>query len=94
MRRGLSDFRSETDSHCLHRIEQFFNTDPALRGGATIDGPVDEDERFINWMRVAALPRFRKLWGKIEIDLKKGDKLSVTIENRYNTFRFDGNDGF
>lgn len=90
----MSDAWPEVDSHCSHCAEQFFNTDPDLRGGATIEGPVDEDERFINWMRVAALPRFRKLWGKIETDLKKGDTLTVTIENRYNTFRFDGNGRF
>mmetsp|Transcript_1903 Transcript_1903/g.2107 ORF Transcript_1903/g.2107 Transcript_1903/m.2107 type:complete len:346 (+) Transcript_1903:122-1159(+) len=67
-----------------------FNTDPALRGGGTIDGSVKEDEHFIVWMRTATLPNFRKLWGKIEQDLKKGDKIDITIQNRYNTYRFDG----
>ena len=31
-----------------------------------------EDEHFIVWMRTAAFPSFRKLWGKIDEDLKKG----------------------
>jgi len=43
-----------------------------------------EDERFIVWMRAAATPTFRKLWGKIEsgsLPLKKGS-YEVTITNR------------
>lgn len=35
------------------------------------------DEHFIVWMRTAGLPNFRKLWGKIENDLNKGE---YTIE--------------
>ena len=50
-----------------------------------------EDEHFIVWMRPAGLPNFRKLWGRIEdYDLKKGDKLSITIENNYNVTHYDG----
>jgi len=32
-----------------------------------------ENEHFIVWMRTAGLSTFRKLWGKIEEDLKTGD---------------------
>ena len=50
-----------------------------------------EDEHFIVWMRPAGLPDFRKLWGKIEDrDLKKGEKLSITIENNYDVDKFSG----
>ena len=38
-------------------------------------GTPKSDERFINWMRLAALPDFRKLWGIIYTDLKKGDRV-------------------
>lgn len=31
-----------------------------------------EDEHFIVWMRMAGLPNFRKLWGRIEGGLEKG----------------------
>ena len=48
-----------------------------------------EDERFIVWMRQAAMPDFRKPWGKIEIDLKKGDYV-VSIQNNYPVKSFDG----
>lgn len=55
-------------------------------GGAT----PKENERFMVWMRLSALPHFRKLWGKIGTDLKKGDVVSVLVYNRYNTYAFDG----
>ena len=43
-----------------------------------------EDEHFIVWMRPAGLPNFRKLWARIENkELKKGDKISITVENNY-----------
>jgi hypothetical protein len=29
-----------------------------------------ENEHFIVWMRIATMPNFRKLWGKIENNLK------------------------
>lgn len=43
-----------------------------------------EDERFIVWMRAAATPTFRKLWGKIKgLPLKSG-KYEVEIVNSKN----------
>lgn len=44
-----------------------------------------EDEHFIVWMRVAGLPKFRKLWGKLEShDLKAGENYYLEIQNNYN----------
>ena len=49
------------------------------------------DEHFIVWMRPAGLPNFRKLWGRIEDnDLKKGQIITVTIENNFDVTKFDG----
>jgi hypothetical protein len=31
------------------------------------------DPRFMNWMRIATLPNFRKLWGRINSDLPAGN---------------------
>lgn len=31
------------------------------------------DEHFIVWMRTAGLPKFRKLWGRIDVDMAPGD---------------------
>ena len=49
-----------------------------------------EDEHFIVWMRPAGLPNFRKLWGRIENDLKKDDKLSFIIDNKYKVDHYNG----
>lgn len=48
------------------------------------------DEHFIVWMRPAGLKNFRKLWGRIKTDLKKGQKITVDIENNYDVTKFDG----
>jgi hypothetical protein len=37
-------------------------------------------EHWMVWMRTAALPTFRKLWGRIEGDLKPG-KYFYSIDN-------------
>lgn len=41
-------------------------------------------------MRTAALPTFRKLYGKIEVDLEEGDLIMVNLVNNYNTYSFGG----
>jgi len=51
---------------------------------------LNEQEDLIVWMRTAALPTFRKLYGKIEVDLNQGDFIDVTLENNYNTYSFNG----
>lgn len=63
-----------------------------IKGGATLDTsiPLSRQEDLIVWMRTAALPTFRKLYGKIEVNLRKGDRINVTIQNNYNTYSFNG----
>ena len=42
------------------------------------------DEHFIVWMRLAGVPHFRKLYGRIEQpNLKKGDILKFVIHNNF-----------
>jgi hypothetical protein len=41
-------------------------------------------------MRTAALPTFRKLYGRIHVDLKENDTITVRLENNYNTYSFGG----
>ena len=49
------------------------------------------NEHFIVWMKPAGLPDFKKLWGRItDIDLKAGNEIEITIENRYDVSKFDG----
>ncbi|KAK1274017.1 ALA-interacting subunit 5 [Acorus gramineus] len=63
-----------------------------LIGGSKLNAsiPLSEQEDLIVWMRTAALPTFRKLYGKIEVDLEANSKLSVVIQNNYNTYIFNG----
>lgn len=83
-------WKSDIKGKYSDKVAENFNTEPAKRGGSTIEGPLAEDEHFIVWMRTAPLPTFRKLWGKFEDEFKKGDVLKVSIKNRYNTYRFKG----
>lgn len=46
-------------------------------------------EHFIVWMRVAAMPNFRKLWGRIEKDLNQGT-YKMVIEDNYDVSGWDG----
>ena len=48
------------------------------------------DEDFIVWMRTAGLPTFKKLYRKIDFDLKKGDTLTVYALNYYPVDSFSG----
>ncbi|XP_020269990.1 putative ALA-interacting subunit 2 [Asparagus officinalis] len=63
-----------------------------LIGGARLDPsiPLSEQEDLIIWMRVAALPKFRKLYGIIEEDLEADELLTVHLTNNYNTYSFGG----
>jgi hypothetical protein len=42
----------------------------------SIINPIEglKNEHFINWMRTAALPDFRKLYGRIDSKVSKGDR--------------------
>jgi hypothetical protein len=52
--------------------------------------PLSMNENLMVWMRPAALPTFRKLYGRIETDLQPGTTLTVNINNLYNTYGFQG----
>ncbi|KAG4955414.1 hypothetical protein JHK85_041794 [Glycine max] len=54
------------------------------------DLTLSQQEDLIVWMRTAALPTFRKLYGKIEVDLEVNDEIEIAIENNYNTYEFGG----
>jgi hypothetical protein len=52
-------------------------------------GNVD-NEHFIVWMRPAALPNFRKLYGRIEKDIPAGSQLKFDVTAHYPVSGFDG----
>ena len=49
-----------------------------------------QDEHFIVWMRTAGLPNFRKLYGRIDTDLKKGSKIQFLVSCNFVVQTFDG----
>ena len=51
---------------------------------------LSEQEDLIVWMRTAALPKFRKLYGIIEDDLHADEIITILIGNNYNTYTFGG----
>ncbi|CAN6243234.1 unnamed protein product [Urochloa humidicola] len=63
-----------------------------LQGGKILNStiPLSQQEDLIVWMRTAALPTFRKLYGRIYVDLKVNDTITVNLENNYNTYSFGG----
>ncbi|XP_062214395.1 putative ALA-interacting subunit 2 isoform X2 [Phragmites australis] len=64
----------------------------SLIGGGKLDPavPLSEQEDLIVWMRTAALPKFRKLYGVIEEDLQVEETITILITNNYNTYGFGG----
>lgn len=54
--------------------------------------PIDgvTDEHFMVWMRTAALPNFRKIYGKINQDFRKGDELIFTVSANFEVDSFSG----
>ncbi len=49
-----------------------------------------QDEHFMVWMRTAALPTFRKLWGIIDHDFNSGDQLTINVEANFEVLSFSG----
>ncbi len=47
-------------------------------------------EHFINWMRTAGLPSFRKLYGKIDGDFRAGDQITFDLTLNYEVLSFGG----
>ena len=47
------------------------------------------DEHFIVWMRPSGLPNPRKIWGKIDMDIKEGDNITIIIKYNYPNYTFD-----
>lgn len=52
--------------------------------------PPVNDEDFIVWMRTAGLPTFKKLYRKINVDLKAGDVVTFNVLNYYPVSQFSG----
>jgi hypothetical protein len=51
---------------------------------------LNEQEDLMVWMRTAALPTFRKLYGRIEVDLRANEVITVRTRNSYNSYSYGG----
>ena len=73
-------------------VDQTLYRDKVQYINDTYPGVVDnvDNEHFIVWMRPAALPSFRKLYGRIRGDLAAGDKLVFDVDARYPVTGFSG----
>lgn len=49
-----------------------------------------ESGHFLVWMRVAGLPTFRKLWGKVDEKLLAGTKLHIYVADNFPVKEFNG----
>ncbi|KAL3624778.1 putative ALA-interacting subunit 2 [Castilleja foliolosa] len=90
-RKGIA-WKSDRDHKFGKQVYPFNFQNGTLIGGATLDPnvPLSDQEDLIVWMRMSALPTFRKLYGKIEEDLDADDIISVEVLNNYNTYSFSG----
>ncbi|CAN1145745.1 Putative ALA-interacting subunit 2 [Linum perenne] len=61
-----------------------------LNWGSVCHLQLSEQEDLIVWMRTAALPSFRKLYGRIDEDFEVGDSITLSLMNNYNTYSFGG----
>jgi len=48
------------------------------------------NEHFVNWMRIASMPKFRKLYGVINTDLKVNDLLTFNVTANWEVQSFKG----
>ena len=97
----ITDIAWESDvKHKFHNIEKSqVPTDLKFEDGSKVESWKDiqwldmENQHFIVWMRTAGLPDFRKLWGKIDGGLTKGD-YELEVINKFNTAPFNGTKSF
>ncbi|KAL6991524.1 putative ALA-interacting subunit 2 [Sarracenia purpurea var. burkii] len=85
-------WKSDRDHKFGKQVYPFNFQNGALIGGGKLDPniPLSDQEDLIVWMRTAALPSFRKLYGRIEEDLDADDLVVVELSNNYNTYSFGG----
>ncbi|XP_010538551.1 PREDICTED: putative ALA-interacting subunit 2 isoform X2 [Tarenaya hassleriana] len=85
-------WKSDRDHKFGKNVYPYNFQNGTLVGGSELDPriPLSEEEDLIVWMRTAALPSFRKLYGRIEEDLEQGDVVVVNLMNNYNTYSFGG----
>lgn len=85
---------SDKDDKFKHNEEMYTSDNYGHRGILGVKLPPVNDEDFIVWMRTAGLPTFKKLYRKINVDLKKGDEVTIRVLNYYPVSEFSGQKAF
>lgn len=49
-----------------------------------------QNEHFINWMRTASLPKFRKLYGRIDAGVSAGESIVFNVKTNFEVRSFGG----
>ncbi|XP_020586566.1 putative ALA-interacting subunit 2 isoform X4 [Phalaenopsis equestris] len=91
-RKNIS-WKSDRDHKFGNDVYPFNFQNDTLIGGGKLDPSIpqlSEQEDLIVWMRVAALPNFRKLYGVIENDIDADEVITIQLSNNYNTYSFGG----
>ncbi|CAK9135514.1 unnamed protein product [Ilex paraguariensis] len=85
-------WKSDRDHKFGKHVYPFNFQNGTLIGGGNLDPTIalSDQEDLIVWMRTAALPSFRKSYGRIEEDLDVDDVVRVELLNNYNTYSFGG----
>ncbi|XP_075667857.1 putative ALA-interacting subunit 2 isoform X3 [Castanea sativa] len=91
-RRKNIAWKSDRDHKFGKHVYPFNFQNGTLIGGGKLNSsvPLSDQEDLIVWMRTAALPSFRKLYGRIEENLHANDVIVVNLMNNYNTYSFGG----
>ncbi|XP_021294014.1 putative ALA-interacting subunit 2 isoform X1 [Herrania umbratica] len=85
-------WKSDRDHKFGKKVYPYNFQNGTLIGGGKLNPriPLSDQEDLIVWMRISALPSFRKLYGRIEEDLDVDDVVMVHLMNNYNTYSFSG----
>jgi hypothetical protein len=89
--KAACDYSANT---CQYTLDRSTNSDFQCTGNfEAVANPAGwgvENGHFINWMRTAGLPEFRKLYAKIPNSLKKGQVVIVRISGAFPVKSFGG----
>ena len=76
---------SETDISNEYQRKNFFKRRNDYKMKQWIDV---ENEHFINWMNIETFSTFKKIWGRIDFDLKPGN-YNLIVKNNYDIKKYE-----